>query len=309
LACRQTRRHPLANGPRTSRTIRDLAPPTTFKKRVQAWPVFRWLKAFGKQEITETVKFLSWLEERHGRAVAECTQQDVDEYLASGPTTRHSIRTFFIWAKKSKINVAVQIGFRQAKTSPVVTQEQRLGWLKELLSGDAESLPYRVAGTLLLLYAQPLTKIAALQATTVAQVDGETRIALGQEPIPVPEPFASQLNYLVRNRPNLRTAGGTIGTPWLFPSNRPGRHLDPQSIMMRLRWLGVDLLGSRNTALQELVSEVPPPIHPSCHQVTPPTRVGQPMRNRTSNWDGNCRNNLREPGGRATDTANNNEIM
>jgi hypothetical protein len=30
--------------------------------------------------------------------------------------------------------------------------------------------------------------------------------------------------------------------------------------MMRLRWLGINLLGSRNTALQELVSEVPAPL-------------------------------------------------
>lgn len=217
-------------------------------------------KRSAKQEITETIKFLTWLEKTHNRIIADCTQQDVDEYLASGPTTRHLIRTFFIWAKKSKINTAVQIGHRKAKTTPTITQQQRLGWLKELLTGDSESLPYRIAGSLLLLYAQPLTKIAALQATAVTDLDGETRIALGEEPIPVPEPFASQLNYHHRNRPNLRTAGGTTGTPWLFPSNRPGRHLDPQSIMMRLRWLGVELLGSRNTALQELVSEVPPPL-------------------------------------------------
>ncbi|GAB4596036.1 hypothetical protein [Mycobacterium avium] len=217
-------------------------------------------KRSAKQEITETIKFLTWLEKTHNRIIADCTQQDVDEYLASGPTTRHLIRTFFIWAKKSKINVTVRIGHRKAKTTPTITQQQRLGWLKELLTGDSESLPYRIAGSLLLLYAQPLTKIAALQATAVTDLDGETRIALGEEPIPVPEPFASQLNYHHCNRPNLRTAGGTIGTPWLFPSNRPGRHLDPQSIMMRLRWLGVELLGSRNTALQELVSEVPPPL-------------------------------------------------
>ena len=154
----------------------------------------------------------------------------------------------------------MQIGFRQARTTPTITQEQRLGWLKELLTGDAESLPYRVAGVLLLLYAQPLTKIAALQATAIDRVDGETRIELGKEPIPVPEPFASQLTYHLHHRPNLRTAGGAIGTPWLFPSSRPGQHLDPQAIMHRLRWLGINLLGSRNTALQELVSEIPAPL-------------------------------------------------
>ncbi|OIN80733.1 hypothetical protein [Mycobacterium malmoense] len=217
-------------------------------------------KRSAKQEITETIKFLTWLEQTHQRTVGDCTQQDVDEYLASGPTTRHLIRTFFIWAKKSKLNVAVQIGFRQAKTTPTITQDQRLAWLKELLTGESESLPYRVAGVLLLLYAQPLTKIAALRTTAIALADGETRIALGKEPIPVPEPFASQLNYHRHNRPNMRTAGGAIGTPWLFPSNRPGRHLEPQAVMHRLRGLGINLLGSRNTALQQLVSEVPAPL-------------------------------------------------
>ncbi|MCV7192738.1 hypothetical protein H7I02_08005 [Mycolicibacterium brumae] len=76
----------------------------------------------------------------------------------------------------------------------------------------------------------------------------------------MPEPFASQLNYHLHHRPNLRTAGGAIGTAWLFPSSRPGQHLDPQSIMHRLRWLGINLLGSRNTALQELASEIPAPL-------------------------------------------------
>jgi hypothetical protein len=33
-----------------------------------------------------------------------CTQQDVDEWLASGPTTRSAIRTFFVVAKKSRLN-------------------------------------------------------------------------------------------------------------------------------------------------------------------------------------------------------------
>lgn len=77
-------------------------------------------------------------------------------------TTRHLIRTFFVWAKKSRINTVVLIGHRQAKTTRSLTQEQRLAWLKELITGDAQSLPYRVAGTLLLLYAQRHVRVAAL---------------------------------------------------------------------------------------------------------------------------------------------------
>jgi hypothetical protein len=40
----------------------------------------------------------------------------------------------------------------------------------------------------------------------------------------------------------------------------PGRHLTAQTIITRLRSLGINLLGARNTALQSLAVEVPPPL-------------------------------------------------
>jgi hypothetical protein len=51
-----------------------------------------------------------------------------------------------------------------------------------------------------------------------------------------------------------------VATPWLFPGYHPGKHLDPQSIMMRPRRLGINLLSGRNSAIQNLVAEVPPPL-------------------------------------------------
>lgn len=215
---------------------------------------------YAKQDITEAIKFLSWLHDTHQRTAATCLQQDVDEWLVSGPTTRQKIRNFFAWAKKSKLNRSVQISDQQTSARRALTQEQRLAWLKELLDGDSDSLSYRAAGILLLLYAQPLTKIAALQTSAVTSANGEMRISLGREPIPVPQPFADILTQHMRNRPHLRTTGGVVPTPWLFPSIRPGWHLDPQMVMKRLRSLGIDLLGARNAALQSLVVEVPPPL-------------------------------------------------
>lgn len=87
-----------------------------------------------------------------------------------------------------------------------------------------------------------------------------TQISLDKKPVPVPEPFASMLHYHQHSRPNLRTTGGSIGTPRLFPSCVPGKHIDPQALMQRLRQLGITLLGGRNTALRELVSAAPAPL-------------------------------------------------
>jgi hypothetical protein len=213
-----------------------------------------------KQEITETIKFLTWLRLTHGRTVASCVQADVDAWLADGPTTRHAIRTFFVWAVKNRTGPNITIGFRQAKTVPLLTQGQRLGMLKACLTDNIDTLPYRVAATLLLLYAQPVVNIAAMKSTDVILTPDGTRLSLGEgDPAPVPEPFATLLMEHLASRPNMRT-GSSSGSEWLFPGYRPGRHIHPNTLMQRLREVGINLLGARNAALRGLVTEVPAPI-------------------------------------------------
>lgn len=212
-----------------------------------------------KQEITETARFLSWLHDTHQRTAATCTQHDVDLWIMTGPTTRSAIRTFLVVARRTGVNRNVVLTARQARTQPMLTQEQRLGWIRELLTGTSESLSYRVAGTLLLLFAQPLVRIVAM--TVDAVPDGpDMRLRLGRSPVPVPEPFARLLRCHLQHRPNLNTGAGTIESPWLFPSTRAGQHLHPNTVMDRLRDLGIDLRAARSRALTDLVSEIPPPI-------------------------------------------------
>jgi len=111
----------------------------------------------------------------------------------------------------------------------------------------------------LLLYAQPLVKVVTLPTSVLDESDTGMRIALGQHPTDVPEPFASLIREHLASRPNLRTGAGPE-SPWLFPSTLAGRHLHPNTVMDRLRDLGVNLLGARNRAIGELVLECPPSL-------------------------------------------------
>lgn len=142
---------------------------------------------------------------------------------------------------------------------PQLSQDQRLAWLRECLTGATESLPYRVAGTLLLLYAQPLVKVAMLRTSDITLTPDGTQITLGDTPVTVPAPFASLLHQHLGGRPHLRTGNGTE-TPWVFPGLRAGTHIHPNTIRDRLRVLGISLRGARNAALRDLVTQVPPPI-------------------------------------------------
>ena len=112
----------------------------------------------------------------------------------------------------------------------------------------------------MLLYAQPLVRIAALKTTAIDATDDEVRITLGADAAPVPVPFAEMLTDHLHNRTNLRTGAAMASNPWLFPGRNAGKHLDPQTIQMRLHNRGISVLGARNSALQNLVAEIPPPV-------------------------------------------------
>ena len=112
---------------------------------------------------------------------------------------------------------------------------------------------------LLLLYAQPLVRVVTLQLSAVDDKPQGMSIKLGQRPTDVPEPFTQLLRTHIAERPNLRTGAGP-DSRWLFPSTLAGRHLHPNTVMDRLRDLGLNLLGARNRAIGELVLEVPPSL-------------------------------------------------
>jgi hypothetical protein len=75
--------------------------------------------------------------------------------------------------------------------------------------------------------------------------------------------FSSVMGFLYADKRHYVNSNTAYCNRWI---NRPSGpvvptwYLDPQSIMLRLRKLGVDLLGGRNSALQNLVAEVPPPL-------------------------------------------------
>ncbi len=90
-------------------------------------------------------------------------------------------------AKNTGLNTAVQVKHGAAQASPSLTQDQRLAWLNELLTGTSESFPDRVAGVLLLLYAQPLVCVTALETDAFSEHGDELHVELGRHPVTVPQ--------------------------------------------------------------------------------------------------------------------------
>jgi len=225
-----------------------------------------------KQELTIAGNLLMHLHDTAGH-LGGVRQEHLDGWLATGPSTRYKARTFILWAGRTKHLPSLRVPQRKAASTPVMAQDERLALLRRCFAGDSDiALPYRVATALLLLYAQPVTRICRLRVHDVVTTGDVIGIHLGKEPTTLPAPVAELLREHVDNRPHMTTAANADAA-WLFPGRCPGQPLTQSQLMTGIRQTGVHLLGGRNAALRQLVLDMPPALaaealgyHPSVTQ-------------------------------------------
>jgi len=212
-----------------------------------------------KQSTTVALEFLAYLRAQH-TTPAGCRQAHIDGWLTGGPTTRSLARGFIRWAMKHGHLPVIEIPYRLAKTTPVITQQQRLAHIQQLLVPATSLRPLeRTAALLLLIHGQPLARIARMQLDQL-RIDGHgITIRFAAEHLRIPEPFASVVHARIEDLPNLNTAAHRDNR-WLFPGGRPGQPIHQGTLMSLLRDAGIDLRGTKNAALRELVLQMPAPI-------------------------------------------------
>lgn len=212
-----------------------------------------------KQSTTVALEFLTHVRDC-GHSPATCTQTDIDEWLAGGPTTRSLARGFVRWAISHRHLAPLEFPYRVAKTEPIITQQQRLDHITRLLSPTTALAPdERAAALLLLLYGQPLVRIARMRLQQLTVTDTAITIGFTGDTLTVPPPFISVLREHLAALPH-QTTSVHRDNQWLFPGGRPGQHLHQNTLMNKLRDAGIDLRGARNASLRALVLELPAPV-------------------------------------------------
>ncbi|WP_238433729.1 hypothetical protein [Micromonospora tarensis] len=218
-----------------------------------ARPLRATARPYVTQQFTQAQAFLTWLHER-GIAPATLTQADLDTWYATARVhQRHRVHGFLTWAithgHLPRHLVASALMF---KPGAVITQQRRLALLRRFTTDDHADVGTRTAACLLLLYAQPLSRIQDLTTADVLDHDGELSIRLGDPPAPVPEPFATLLRQLV----------DAAGPPpaLLFPGRLAGQPVAYTTLHNRLRALGFPIKEGRVAALRQLVLQAPAPV-------------------------------------------------
>ncbi len=205
-------------------------------------------------KITTAVRFLDWVAERT-ITLDQTSQGDVDTWLTGGPA-RYQVRDFLIWAGRSghaQPLVVPSIGHNPGQaTSP----DERWALIARLLGDDTVDLTDRVAGSLLLLYGQQLSRITAMTTEQVTTRGQQVFVRFGGDDVHIPDPLAGLLLRLVHDARRYLAVGSPAATTWLFPGMLPGQPLTASRLGERLRKLGLPAQHARRATLTDLAAQL-----------------------------------------------------
>lgn len=222
--------------------------------------------------LNTAIAFLAFLARRQ-RELGDCTQGDVDDWLTEGPPSAHQVADFLDWTATRTMTGRFTLPSRSRQIGPRTDDETRWSIARRLLHDDGVDLADRVAGCLVVLYGQQLSRIATLRRDQVAVgADGVTRLSLGTIPIEVPPPLDGLLGRLL-NEHRHHTAFSATTSPWLFAGLHHGRPFAPSQLGARLRRLGIEPQAARRGTLFHLAATLPAAVLARTLNLTPLTAV------------------------------------
>jgi hypothetical protein len=215
-----------------------------------------------RQHVRGAIALLDWLADHH-LTLATCRQGDLDAWLTDDATAlRRETGHFVRWARKQKLTRLDFPAVKWGGPTRVIDTEARWEQARRLLHDHILKSEDRVAGLLVLLYAQWPSAISRLTLEHVQTGNEEVRLHLGREPVVLPEPLAGLVLELVATRRGHAALGDQGTSPWLFPGGQPGRPVSSFQLAERLRQLGLHPGQARSTALFNLATELPAALLP-----------------------------------------------
>ncbi|MYW03000.1 hypothetical protein GT354_32970, partial [Streptomyces sp. SID3343] len=142
---------------------------------------------------------------------------------------------------------------------PALSEDQRLDVLGRLLTDPETPMRLRVAGVIVILYAQPLTRLVQLTVDDVLHDGESTLLRLGEPASPVPAPVAALLPAYIADRDNMNTATNQASR-WLFPGRRAGQPARPDHLSALLGEIGIPVAAARGAAIRQRLLELPAPV-------------------------------------------------
>lgn len=239
------------------------------RTRADKKPLTLAARRYAGDQVTHATAFLQWLVE-HGLTLSTCRQGDIDTWHVDNEHARTTIRAFLHWCAGNQLTQTFRLPATANRQAAPLPQHKRVVLLGRVLTDADQPLRSQVAAAIVLLYAQPLSRIVRLTIDDVIHDGDQVFLRLGEPPSPVPAPLADLLLGWIANRSNMNTATNR-DSRWLFPGRRAGQPMSSAALAALVNDLGIPTAAGRACAIRQHVLEMPAPVVADAlgyHQVT-----------------------------------------
>jgi len=212
--------------------------------------------AHAKQCLLAAIALCGFLDAQ-GVSLSECRQGDIDRWFDQGLPSADRVSDFLDWVKERKLTADLVVAPSLQRAGATMDEDARWALVDRLLHDDTLEVGDRVAGCLVLLYGQQVSRIATLTRDQVNLTEEHVRLKVGVASIDVPEPLASLFVSLMEGRRPYNGVASPHDSPWLFPGLSAGRPVNASNLGARLRRIGVRTLPGRRSAMNHLAARLP----------------------------------------------------
>jgi hypothetical protein len=213
--------------------------------------------SWAQRQVRGAVDLLAWCQPKGG--IARLTRADVDTWLAES-TTHYGARDFLLWAiRRGLVDLPRSAVPRRPQQSATAIEDHqvRADLVRALLHEGGYPADIRVAGLLVALYGQLLSRIVRIECSHVKAEADPVKIKLGAQWLELPELFGRHLRELIASGPRRRSPF-MDQRRWLFPGYVAGSHLSSTQMGVRLASYGIRAAPLRNMALFQIAATVQP---------------------------------------------------
>lgn len=218
-----------------------------------------------KMRVRCAGQLLEWLETQ-GTDLAEVTQRHVDQWLeAIPPGDRTSVKLFLGWARTQRLAPKLEVpDYKPSTHVQPLDEHDRWEHVHRCLTDEAMPTDVRLAGVLVLLLGQQVSRIVALTREHVGEMrpDGTLEIYLRDHPVRLPPAVANLLKRQIVDGSTSSVLGQASESrhAWIFPGAIPGRPHDATAMNRRLGQHGLPTIQAREAALLDLAGQLPSPV-------------------------------------------------
>lgn len=205
-------------------------------------------------------EFMAWLRAQEV-SLLDLSQKTVDYWASQNPGYRDALAVFLRWASRRQLSPRVQLEQQSNWPPSTQTSIDPVALTRRYLGDPTISSRDRLAACLVVIYGQPVRRIANLMLDDIERTRDTVTIKLGRTPVELPPRLAELLDSVIKKHqdeaPGL-SRGFAATSQWLFPGRSPSQPISSETLRRRIIATGVPSIRSaRNTALTTLSRAIP----------------------------------------------------